>query len=86
MQNPFESIFLHNIIFINSLVFIKDEFLYKMRTKLRTKITYHYKTYFNILIQIIWFKTKNTESTEKWKTSFPKGTVENANLNKPVLN
>ena len=38
-----------------------------------------------------WFKTfdskqKNTESTERQKTSFPKETVENADLHKPVLN
>ena len=38
-----------------------------------------------------WFKTfdskqKNTESTERRKTSFPKETVENADLHKPVLN
>ena len=32
-----------------------------------------------------WFKTKNTENTERQKTSFPKGTVENAELHKSVL-
>ena len=43
-------------------------------------------TYFNVLIQNIWFKTKNTESTIFQKASFPKEIVENAHLNKPVLN
>ena len=33
-----------------------------------------------------WFKTKNTESTERRKTSLPKQTVENADLHKTVLN
>ena len=44
-------------------------------------------TYFNVLTQKIWFKTKNTEeSIERWKTSFPKEIVENEDLHKPVLN
>ena len=34
----------------------------------------------------IWFKTKNTDSTERRKISFPKETVENADLHKAVLN
>ena len=38
------------------------------------------------MIQNIWFKTKNTKSTERRKTSLPKGTVENADLYKTVLN
>ena len=47
----------------------------------------HDKTYFNILLQNVWFKTKkNTESTERRKTSFPKEVVENADLHKPLLN
>ena len=32
------------------------------------------------------FKTKNTETTEIRKTSFPKEIVENSDLHKPVLN
>ena len=32
------------------------------------------------------FKTKNTESTERRKTTFPKETVENADTHKAVLN
>ena len=43
-------------------------------------------THFNVLIQNIWFKTKNTESIEKRKTIFPEEIVENAELHKPVLN
>ena len=31
-------------------------------------------------------RQKNTESTERQKTSFPKETVENADLHKAVLN
>ena len=31
-----------------------------------------------------WFKTKNTETTERWKTGFPKETAENADLHKAV--
>ena len=42
-------------------------------------------THFNVL-KNTWFKTKNTESTERQKTSFPKETVENAELHKSVLN
>ena len=38
------------------------------------------------MIQNIWFKIKNTESTERRKTSFSKETVENADINKAVLN
>ena len=42
-------------------------------------------------ILLPWFgtsdsKTKNTESTETGKTSFPKEIVGNADLHKPVLN
>ena len=51
-------------------VFIKWEQNYVI--KLHSKITW-LKTCFNVLIQNIWFKTKNTtESTERWKTSFQK--------------
>ena len=53
-------------------------FLYKVRTKLRIKITQHDDTYFNVLIQRKHRKTK--------KTSFLKKTVKNADLNKAVLN
>ena len=37
-------------------------------------------------IQNIWLKTKNTESTERGKTSFRKEIVENVDQHKPVLN
>ena len=37
-----------------------------------------------VLIQNILLKTKNTESTERRKTSFPKEWVENTGLYKPV--
>ena len=37
------------------------------------------------LIQNIQLKTKNTESTERRKTSFPKEQVEDADLLKTVL-
>ena len=76
---------LHNGIFINSLILIKGEFLYKVRTKLRRTFTKHDNIYFNVLFQNTWFKTKNTERTERRKTSFPKETVENADLHKAVL-
>ena len=33
-----------------------------------------------------WLKTKNTENTEKRKTSFRKEILENADQHKPVLN
>ena len=39
-----------------------------------------------IPIQNIWHKTKNTETTERRKTSFQKEIVENVDLYKPVLN
>ena len=38
------------------------------------------------MIQNIWFKRKNAESTERRKTSFPKETIENADIHKAVLN
>ena len=38
------------------------------------------------MAQAIWFKTKNTESTERQKTSFTKETEKNADLHKTVLN
>ena len=38
------------------------------------------------MIQNIRFKTKNTERTEIRIASFPKESVENADLHKPVLN
>ena len=41
---------------------------------------------FNILVQNIWIKTTNTESTKRRKTSFRKEIVKNADLHKPVLN
>ena len=44
--------FLYNKIFLNSLVFIKGEFFYKVRTKLRRKLH-------SMIIHILmsWFKT-----------------------------
>ena len=36
---------------INSLLFKKGEFLYKVRTKLQIKIAWHDDAYFNGLIQ-----------------------------------
>ena len=33
----------------------------------------------------IWFQTKSTISTKRWKTSFPKEIVEKTDLHKPVL-
>ena len=40
-------------------------------------------TYFNVLVQNIWLKTK---STERRKTSFRKEIVENTDLHQTVLN
>ena len=63
-----EARFLHYrvFVFINSLVSLYKE----------SKITEHLLNndiaYFNVLIPNIRFKTKNTESTERRKTSFPK--------------
>ena len=42
-------------------------------------------------ISMSWFKAfdskqKHKERTERWKTSFPKGIAENADLLKPELN
>ena len=37
------------------------------------------------MIQNIWLKTKNIESRERWKTSFPKETVENVDPHGAVL-
>ena len=52
--------------------------LYKVITKLHSKITKHDDAYFNVLIQRKHRKTK--------KTSFLKKPVENADLHKSVLN
>ena len=54
------------------MLFIKGEFLYKVRTKLHTMMTH-------ILMSL--FK----ESTERWKTRFLKESVENADLYKATL-
>ena len=84
-QNLSESIFLHIRILINSFVFIRRAFIKWEQnniTKLRNIIT----TNFNALTQNNWFKAKSTESTERWKTSFPKETVEYADLHDPALN
>ena len=72
--------FLHNIVartFVNSLLFIKGEFLYKVRTKLHIKIAQHDDANFNVFIQ---------RKHRKKKSSFLKQTVENADLYKAVLN
>ena len=37
-------------------------------------------------ILMYWFKTKNTDSTERRKTNFPKEIVENADLHKSIVN
>ena len=59
---------------------------YKARTKVTSTFLNNYNTYSNALIQNVWFKTKSTESTDKQKTSFPKGVAENADQHKPTLN
>ena len=64
-----------------SLVYIKDEFLYKVRTILGNKLHNYIFS-----IQNIWFKTKITGSTDRRKASFPKETIENADLHEAVLN
>ena len=43
-------------------------------------------THIYVLIQNIWLKTKDTESTERQKTSFTEEMVENTDLDKAVLN
>ena len=58
---------------VNSLLFIKGEFLYKVRKKLHI-IMMH--------ISMSWFK----ESTGKQKTSFLKETIENADVHKTIIN
>ena len=57
--------------FVNSLLFIKGEFLIKVRTKLHIKITQYDEAYFNVLIQRKHRKIKET--------------VENADVHKAVL-
>ena len=60
---------------------MKDEFLYKVRTILDNKLHNYIFSIQNIL-----FKTKITGSTDRRKASFPKETIENADLHKAVLN
>ena len=43
-------------------------------------------THFNVFVQNVWLKTKNSESTERRKTIFRKEIVENADPHNPVLN
>ena len=43
-----------------------------------------WRTLAKVLIQNIQFETKNTESTERRKTSFAREQVENGGLHKPV--
>ena len=64
-------------IFIVCWVFIK-------RTELQSTFLNNDKKYDKVLNQNIQFKTKNTERTERRKTSFPKEQVENADLHKSV--
>ena len=56
IQNLSESMFLHNIIFINSLVFIGGKFLYKVRTKLH----YREKQPPEVLLKILQISQENT--------------------------
>ena len=64
-KNLPESMFLQNRIFINCLVITKGEFLHKVRTKIRRKFTQRDRRDFNVLIQNISFKTKNTDKVQK---------------------
>ena len=52
---------------------MKGEFLYKVRTKLHS-----------MMMHILMSRFK--EGTEKWKGSFLKETLENADLHKAILN
>ena len=63
-------------------MFIKGKFLHKVRTKLHSMITHMLMSWFETFDS----KQKNTKSTERWKTSFSKETVENADLHKAILN
>ena len=72
-----EACLLHNIIFINSLVSFYKE------NKTTEHLLNNDNTYDKVFIQNIHFKTKNTESTERRKTSFLKEKVENAYLHNP---
>ena len=66
--------FLHNRVFINSF--------YKVRKKLRNRITQHDNTYLNVLIQNISFKSKNTKSTKGERLIFKEEVADNADLHK----
>ena len=74
----------HNRTFINSSIKWKENYI-AIGTFLSND-----NTYFNATVLLPWFKTfdstKNTESTGRWKTSFIKHIVENADLHKPVSN
>ena len=61
--------FLHNTAeFLKiACLFIKREFLYKVRTKLHIKITQHDDVYFNVLIQRKHRKTKNQFSKRNFR-------------------
>ena len=87
LKTSLKACFIHDRILINSLVFIKWAFIQWEQNYVATStILNNDTTYLNVLIQNIWFKTKNTESTERRNTSSPKEILENAELYKPVLN
>ena len=56
------------------------DFSEKRKISLRACFLYN-----KILIKRSWLKTKNIESTERWKTSLPKEIVKNADPHKPLL-
>ena len=62
------------------MLFIKGEFLYKIRTKLHIKITQHDGACFSVLTQSI-----NKAQKDK-KNSLTKENVKKADLHKAVLN
>ena len=72
IQNLSERMFLHNRLFINNLVFIKWVYQKLLEQNYIATSTFlsNDNTYFNVLIQNIWFKAKITESTERQQTFF----------------
>ena len=76
----------HNRIFINSLVFKRWVFIKWEQNYIA--ISSFLSNENNAAVLMSWFKTfdstKSTESTGRWKTSFLKQIVENADLHKPV--
>ena len=70
---------LHDRIYINSLVFLRWVFIKQEQNYVASSTSLdNDNTYFDVSIQNIWFKVKNTENTERRKGSFTKKTVENA--------